>query len=303
MIEAANIRELLKEEGIQSRVVPVERVADLEERIANHRQEGHLSAEIERRYFPYITFDPQKYLEGARSIIIASIPRPSTQAIFDWKGKSHHFLIPPTYSGNASNLARIQTVLSELLYHDGFSVVPAPLPKKLLAVCSGLGEYGRNNICYVPGFGSYHQLVAFYTGLPCSESYWREPVMMAACRDCLACMLECPSGAITDEHFALRAERCITFFNENSGPLPVWFDQSWMDCLVGCLHCQRVCPENAKFIHWVGETEMFAEEETAMLLQGPAVSEVPAETKAKLERLELFEMEVVPRNLRLLLRE
>jgi epoxyqueuosine reductase len=303
MIEAANMQELLKEEGIQSRVVPVARVADLEKRIARHREEGHLSAEIEQRYFPYITFDFQKSLEGAKSIVIASIPRPSTQAIFDWKGKSHHFLIPPTYSGNASNMARIQTILSELLYHDDLSVVPASLPKKLLAVCSGLGEYGRNNICYVPGFGSYHQLVAFYTEVPCPESYWREPVMMAACQDCLACLLECPSGAITDEHFPLRADRCITFPNENPGPLPGWLDLSWLDCLVGCLRCQRVCPENEKFIHWVGETETFSGEETAFLLQGPATDKVPAETRAKLERLEMFDMEVVPRNLRLLLRE
>ncbi len=65
MIEAANIQELLKEEGIQSRVVPVGRVADLDERIARHRQEGHLAVEIEQKYFPYITFDPYKQLPGA----------------------------------------------------------------------------------------------------------------------------------------------------------------------------------------------------------------------------------------------
>jgi epoxyqueuosine reductase len=36
------------------------------------------------------------------------------------------------------------------------------LPLKSLAVRSGLAAYGRNNVCYVPGMGSFLELVGLY---------------------------------------------------------------------------------------------------------------------------------------------
>jgi epoxyqueuosine reductase len=174
------------------------------------------------------------------------------------------------------------------------------LPLKLLAVRSGLGLYGRNNICYVPGFGSFLQLVAVYSDLPCDRDGWREAQMLERCQDCSACRLNCPTGAISSDRFLLRAERCIVFHNERKGsiPFPAWMDSSWHNCLVGCLHCQRVCPENKDFLHWIEGREEFSEEETSLLLQGAALDELPSETVGKLEKLDLIEyLDTLPRNL------
>ena len=124
--------------------------------------------------------------------------------------------------------------------------------------------------------------------------------MMETCQNCSACLRHCPVSAIPSERFLLRAERCITFHNEKPGdvPFPAWIDPSWHNCLVGCLHCQRVCPENREFLHWVEERVEFSQEETALLLQGVALDQLPPATAKKLEQSDMVELlDVLPRNL------
>ena len=152
--------------------------------------------------------------------------------------------------------------------------------------------------------GSFHRLVALYSNLPCEEDHWGESQMLETCQKCSACLRRCPVGAITSERFLLRAERCITFHNEkdHSVPLPEWLDPAWHNWLVGCMHCQLVCPENQDVVRWVEEGPEFSEEETARLLQGAPLEQLPAETAEKVQESEIAGfLEVVPRNLRLLL--
>jgi epoxyqueuosine reductase len=179
-------------------------------------------------------------------------------------------------------------------------VVEALLPKKLLAVCSGLGAYGKNNICYVDGMGSFIRLAAFYSDLPCEEDIWREPQMMDACQRCSACINKCPTGAIPQDRFLLRAERCITYHNEKPGhvPFPAWLDPAWHNCLVGCMTCQRICPKNKDFLHKVEDGATFSQEETAILLKGVAFDQLPDAMMEKLVRFDLVEfLDIFPRNL------
>ena len=125
----------------------------------------------------------------------------------------------------------------------------------------GLGQYGRNNICYVPGMGSFHRLWAFYSDLVWQEDNWQEAQMMASCQNCSVCLRNCPTGAITSERFLLHAERCITFHNEQPGdvPFPTWMDPCWHNCLIGCSYCQNVCPQNKDFWHRVERGAEFSD--------------------------------------------
>jgi epoxyqueuosine reductase len=109
--------------------------------------------------------------------------------------------------------------------------------------------------------------------------------MMEACRKCSACLRHCPAGAITGERFLLHAERCLTFHNEKPGDVPFadWIDPAWHHCLVGCLQCQRVCPQNRQVWSWVQEGVAFSEEETALLLEGVPLDRLPAAILKKLE--------------------
>ncbi|MCJ7469315.1 4Fe-4S binding protein, partial [Candidatus Bathyarchaeota archaeon] len=141
---------------------------------------------------------------------------------------------------------------------------------------------------------------AAYSDMPCEEDSWQEATMMKSCEECELCRRACPTGAISSDRFLLRAERCIVYHNEKKGdvPFPEWMATSWHNCIVGCMHCQRVCPQNKEVIQWTGEEEEFSEEETALLLEGVPHDKLPATTLGKLERLSLVDyLDSLPRNL------
>lgn len=291
----------LKERGYKGRIVSIEHLRDLEEEIESRYREGLFDEEFYKERLTSFTFGPPDSMPGVKSLIVVAVPQPQIQIFFTWSGKAVPLIVPPTYLYWRETDKRVEDLLAEILAQAGYSVAQAVLPKKLLAVHSGLGEYGKNNICYVPEMGSFHRLVAFYSDFPCQEDNWQELGMMERCQKCTACIRSCPAGAITLERFLLRAERCITFHNEKPGgvPFPAWIDPSWHNCLVGCLHCQRVCPQNRGFLQWVEGNGIFSEEETAFLLvEGVSLDRLPAATVEKIGRLDLIEcLELLPRNL------
>jgi epoxyqueuosine reductase len=280
--------------------VSTQHLRDLQEDIEGHYREGLLDKEFYQERLGFFDFRIPDDLREAKSLIVVAVPRPQSQAVFTWNGESRALILPPTYVAYKKTTRRVERLLAKILATKGYRVASTALPLKLLAVRSGLGSYGRNNICYVPGMGSFLQLVAVYADLPCQKDGWQEAQMMKSCQNCYACRQNCPTGAIPSDRFLLRAERCIVFHNEKKGdvPFPAWINSSWHNCLFGCLHCQRVCPQNKKFLHWIEEKEEFSQEETALLLEGAPRDQLPVATARKLERLELLEdVESIPRNL------
>jgi epoxyqueuosine reductase len=246
------------------------------------------------------SFEIPESLPEAKSLIVVAVPRPQSQVLFNWKGTQRVLPIPPTYVAYDETKTQVEDLLAKTLEGEGYAVSPTRLPLKLLAVRSGLGLYGRNNICYVPGMGSFLQLVAVYSDLPPTRDMWRAPQTMERCQQCQACRLNCPTSAIPSDRFLLRAERCLVFHNERKGdiPFPDWIDPSWHNCVVGCMRCQRVCPENKDFMKWTGEKGEFSKEETALLLKGEPRARLPVKTVAKLEKLDLIDyLGNLPRNL------
>jgi epoxyqueuosine reductase len=278
----------LTEWGCQARIVSVQHLVDLREAIERQHRQGLIDQELYQAYLSDFAFRPPDSLPGARSIIVVAVPEPQIRVTFHRDGGAVHAVVPPTY-GEGKKDRRARQRLARVLEPAGYRVAEAILPKKLLAVRSGLAAYGKNNISYVPGMGSFFGLVTVYSDLPASDDRWQEPQMMASCRNCSACMRHCPAGAITAERFLLHAERCITYHNEKpaSVPFPAWIDPAWHNCLIGCLHCQRVCPENREVWSWVKGGAEFSPEETALLLEGRPFDKLPAVTADKLERLDM----------------
>ena len=123
---------------------------------------------------------------------------------------------------------------------------------------------------------------------------------MSRCTTCKACMIKCPTAAITPERFLLHAERCIVFHNERSAdhPFPDWMESTVHNALIGCILCQQCCPANKPFLNWFEGNQEFTHEETDLLLQGTALERIPVETRRKLEALELLDaLDILPRNL------
>jgi epoxyqueuosine reductase len=290
----------LKEHGCQGRIASVQRIRDLQEEIEGRYRQSLFDEEFYQERIYWFDFRIPDSLPEATSVIVVAVPRPQSQAVFTWNGESRELILPPTYVAYEKTRKMVEALISRIINQKGYRMARTELPLKLLAVKSGLGSYGRNNICYVPGMGSYLQLVAVYSDVPCQKDSWQDIQMMKRCQNCHACRLNCPTGAIPHDRFLLRAERCIVFHNEKPGniPFPGWIDPSWHNCLVGCLHCQTICPENKDFLQWIEGREEFSEEETALLLQGAPLDSFPAATVRKLKKLDLMEYrESLSRNL------
>lgn len=281
----------IEKRGWQGRIISIKHLQDLQDEIRRLHKQGLLDEEFYQERLTQFNFGIPNTLPGTKSLIVIAIPRPQSQAIFNWKAESYVLPLPPTYVAYDEVRKQVEDLLVKTLEAKGYSASTARLPLKLLAVRSGLGSYGRNNICYVSGMGSFLQLVAAYSDLPCTKDTWKEAQMMRKCQDCEACHLKCPTGAIPSDRFLLRAERCIVFHNERKGniPFPDWMSPSWHNCVVGCMYCQRVCPENKDFLQWIEGEEEFSEEETTLLLKAVPREQLPTTTVAKLERLDLIE--------------
>jgi len=286
--------------GFKGKIVSAKHIPDLRQDVKNHHEAKLLDPEFYEEYKSYFEFEPNVDFPKIKSLFIISLPQPQFEAIFNWNKKVISLLIPPTYLYSRKVIDQMLEFLNEILKPEGYNAAYAMLPQKTLAVHSGLAEYGRNNITYVPGMGSFHRLTTLYSDFPTEEDNWQELRMMDMCKECSACTSKCPTGAIPTDRFLLRAERCITYHNEHPRniPFPEWMDPTWHNCLVGCLHCQKVCPANKKVINWIESGPEFSEEETKLILKGQKLDQLPIETKKKIEQYDLVNYyEVLPRNL------
>lgn len=292
--------ENLDQKGYKGKIVSADHIPDLRKGVHKLQEQNLLDPYFYEEYKSYFEFEPEVDFPQIRSLFIISVPVPQFEANFHWNNKVFSLLIPSTYLYGLKIINQMIELVSEILEPSGYKVAYASLPQKTLAVRCGLAEYGRNNITYVSGMGSFHRLTTLYSDFPTEEDNWQELQMMDLCKECSACTRKCPTGAIPTDRFLLRAERCITFHNEQPGeiPFPEWIDPKGHNCLVGCLHCQKVCPANKKVINWTEPGPEFSEEETTLILDGKGYDNLPIGTKEKIEKFDLVNYyEVLPRNL------
>ncbi len=290
----------LELKGYKGKIVSVEHIPDLRRDVQKYHDQKLIDPKFYEEYKSYFEFEPEVDFPQIRSLFIISVPVPQFEAFFHWNNKKISLLIPPTYLYWLKITNEMIEFLTEILKPSGYNVAYARLPQKTLAVRSGLAEYGRNNITYVSGMGSFHRLTTLYSDFPTKEDNWRELQMMDLCKECSACTRKCPTGAIPTDRFLLRAERCITYHNEQPGdvPFPEWIDPKGHNCLVGCLHCQKVCPANKKVRNWTEPGPEFSEEETKLIMNEIKFDDLPTETKNKFEKFEFVNyFEVFHRNL------
>ncbi len=277
---------------IPHRVVPVSRRADLRSIAEAARRDGRLDPLIWENYVKFFRCPLPRVEPPPASIIVAAVPHPASRIPFAWKGRAFRLTVPPSYVRYDEIIRAVEARLNALLAPAGGWAGRATVPQKTLAVRSGLGRYGRNNLVYVPGLGSWHMLVTYYSSLAATADPWDEPRLLERCATCRACVRACPSGAVREDAMGVRQERCLTFYSGYSGPqeLPGWLDRSWLRCLIGCLRCQEACPENrAHRDEAVDESLGFDAGETARLAAGLTPEDVPPEIRVKLERLGIAE--------------
>lgn len=279
---------LLEKNLYKSKIISTKNLSFIIKTIQDYYCQGFIEENFFKERLSWIKKDLLENHKDAKSVIIVAVPRPQTRATFIFKGLSKTLIVPPTYSGYEQIREKVEKLIKTTLEKQNYSIKRAVFPLKILATRSGLAEYGRNNICYVPGMGSFLQLVAVYSNLP-SEQPLQKPKIMKICHTCDLCQKACPTKAISTTRFLLHAERCLTYYNEKKGeiPFPDWIEKKWHNCIIGCMFCQKVCPANLKFRNWFGTEECFSEKETIALLSNSVAKDLAPSTIEKLKKLNL----------------
>lgn len=286
--------------GFPARVVSVEHLSEVQDDLEGHLSSGRLDLDLYKKYMSRFAFNLLQEHPTAKTLIIAAAPQPSLAVTFTHSGQNIEAIVPPTYAEHTDE--KVREAIEAVLRPAGRKAARVRLPEKLLVARSGLGRYGKNNISYVDGLGSFHRPIALWTDAEYDRDDWQEPKMLDRCEHCIACIEKCPTGAIPPDRFLIRAQRCLTFHNESKEPFPSWIDPSWHTCLVGCMVCQEICPENRPFSRKHEKTVTFSEEETETILRHTSGQTLPAAIAAKLERFwPKYLQDVLPRNLGVLL--
>jgi epoxyqueuosine reductase len=242
---------------------------------------------IYRGYIESKKFKAPEELLDAESLIIMAIPVKPVMVRFHLDEKTHEIILPPLYYKDEITDETIQeTVQQRVIKKSGYRLERTKgIHLKLTAVRSGLGKYGRNNLCYVPGMGSLHKLVAFFTDAELPDN-WNSIEMMPICKTCRICMENCPNGCITEENFVINVGKCLSLYNEIQGKLPMWIKPTAHNALMGCMKCQSPCPANAKVITQIGRLEDVTEEETKRILDGTLDPELLETLNGKLKNFD-----------------
>jgi epoxyqueuosine reductase len=296
-----HLKQELQGEGIQLKIIPISRWKEVRDEITQVL-DGLTDPGILKYIKKYFDFDIEKSFQDPRSLLILSVPTWKVRFRFNYDGKEIEAIVPSAYMDFFRVKDKVDSILERSLGASGFKFEFLSIPAKLLAVRSGLARYGRNNIAYVEDAGSFIRFMIFASDLPVEDHEWHEKRKMDRCERCDLCLDNCPTGAIDSSRFLLRAERCLTYFNEWESDIPEWVEGSWHNCLIGCLRCQEVCPANKKVSRNVIEGDTFSGEETKVLMSTSKIEDLPSDLRKKVEDSGLSALyPVLPRNIDLLL--
>jgi epoxyqueuosine reductase len=282
---AHQLSQTLNRVGYKYKSVSIDHLPELQDEVAKLVRQGLVSKQLCEKWRFYLQTNSD--FPGAKMILIVAIPQPITRIYFEWEGIIYPAEIAPNYIVRKDE-SQVEEIINNVLIPYGYNIKKAHLALKTLAVRSGLAEYGRNNISYVPGMGSFCRLIAFYTDCPCEEDNWQASKAMKACENCSLCRESCPTNSIDKERFLIHAENCLGFLNESKPDIPYWvrLQPKWKNAFVGCMQCQFVCPMNEPLLQDVVTGHSFSNNETSLILETIPWEKLSLKTRQKLEDLQ-----------------
>ena len=209
----------------------------------------------------------------AKSVVVVAAFTKSMYARFTVDGAQLRLLVPPQYYADDMNAAKLCGIVQkEIVKNTNNRIVDISdsVPLKLLAARSGLGLYGKNNLIFVDGMGSYNLLYAFLTDYAFADDNWTQLYILDHCRRCDRCDRSCPTACFVRGSFPINIDKCVTLYNEKPGAFPNWMLRSSHTALIGCLRCQDSCPVDGGFAGISEMLEDVSEDETRKILKGMA---------------------------------
>ncbi|MCK5764050.1 MAG: epoxyqueuosine reductase, partial [Clostridiales bacterium] len=158
-----NIIEQIHNHGLRAKLIPVSHFENIKQEYEEVQNNNPFVAKYLNSYFEEFNYEPSSIMSNPQSLLIVAVPDTITRMYFNLNGRKHAVLMPPMYLFNSSvkneknikKIVEINSLLEKILSPYSLESHKINLPAKLLAVKSGLGVYGKNNICYVEGLGSF----------------------------------------------------------------------------------------------------------------------------------------------------
>jgi len=291
----------LEASGIRAKIVPLTHIEMLKSKFDLMRRRGLLQQDLVDRYLHHFDFEPEVKGFEARSVIVTASRQPKVAITFSIHETPTALYLPPTYSSATDD--EVRDLLRDGVSGESVAFEDVILPNKSLAAHSGLSRFGRNNVTYIPEWGSYFRLKCFLSDLEPIHAEYRELAYMDACLECALCPEACPTDAIAADRSLIHADRCLCYINEGPGEFPDWLEPAANDCIFGCMLCQEVCPYNEDQLDHLRDDIHFDDGETDRILNAESLSSLPEGIRETLEEFlteEWFPLFV--RNVRFLLR-
>lgn len=287
------VRAWSQQRGYRWAAAPFALLADVRLSLQRRWEAGEIDAAFYRDNLRSLTYLSRCPLEDPKSVLLIAVPRPAHTLSFTLGGRTIETVLPPTYVRYRKTFEDVRDDLEDAVADLRGRLVILDAPLKALGNRMGLLWHGRNNIGYVDGLGSYVQLVGLVTDLLVHEGSApprSEEVLLARCEKCRICAAACSTGAIDEGRVLLRAEKCYTLFSESLQPIPAGLEPPSARCLIGCLRCQEVCPENKGRLRYETTGVSFTAPETEAFLALASGSERGLDqAQAKLRELGLSE--------------
>lgn len=271
--------------------------------LQQRRTAGELDSEFASKRLGFFRYERSSdRVAEPLAVIVVAVRRPAHRLGFELGTGRFEVILPPTYVRYSEVFAEVREDLCSRFPQLRGHLETLLAPLKAVACRMGLTQYGRNNITYIPGWGSYFQLLGYVTDaeLGISTDWSPEPAqLMPECEGCNICESACPAGAIREDRILLHAESCTTYFSEEAGDLERKLSAQ---CLFGCLECQQICPVNKGLLR-TERALVFDRAETEMILAKGAqeAAALLASVRQKLASLAMNEEPLIGRNLKALI--
>jgi epoxyqueuosine reductase len=216
---------------------PAEPYEDTERQIRERRARGLFADMRFTMARPEVSCHPESLLPGARTVVSAALsyyaPGPEPAA---GEGRLPRY----TWRDNYADLRAKLAELGERLGGDYRVLVDENQHvDREGAARAGIGFYGKNTVLITRRHGSWVVLGTLVTE---AELEAGEPLALD-CGSCTRCIDACPTGAL-DEPGVLDSTRCLSYWTQAPGSIPVEYRAELGNQVYGRDICQDVCPWN-----------------------------------------------------------
>ena len=154
------IADTLTKIGAKTAIISIDNISKIQKLFTDITSVRPYSIEFYEIYLKRFKENYRKLFPDAKSIIIIVYPQLITEIKFTYKGRDIRIIIPPTYIYREQE-KNIKNILQKILSEYGYIIKNSSLPEKLTTALSGLGKYGKNNLCYVEGMGSFNTPIIY----------------------------------------------------------------------------------------------------------------------------------------------